>query len=62
MVVLAALIPLVMLAMVLALGRYEELMLPDEPLREGTGDRLEPLVRPAAASAPAPAGIPAPSP
>jgi hypothetical protein len=37
MVVLAALIPVLMLAALLALGRYEELMLP-----EPEGDRPEP--------------------
>lgn len=56
MVVLAALIPILMLAAVLALGRYEELMLP-----EPKGDRLEPAALPAVTS-PAPAGTPAPSP
>ncbi|MEV7073915.1 hypothetical protein ACIQJT_34640 [Streptomyces sp. NPDC091972] len=56
MVLLAALIPILMLAAVLALGRYEEVMLP-----EPEGDRLEPAALPTAAS-PAPAGTPAPSP
>jgi hypothetical protein len=41
MVVLAALIPILMLAAVLALGRYEELMLP-----EPKGDRREPAALP----------------
>ncbi|MDH6515442.1 hypothetical protein M2164_001919 [Streptomyces sp. SAI-208] len=56
MVVLAALIPVLMLAALLALGRYEELMLP-----EPEGDRPEPAALPTATS-PAPAGTPAPSP
>ncbi|GLP66886.1 hypothetical protein RKD27_001792 [Streptomyces sp. SAI-126] len=57
MVVLAALIPILMLAVVLALGRYEELMLP-----EPKGDRIEPAALPTVTSSPAPAGTPAPSP
>lgn len=57
MVVLAALIPILMLGAVLALGRYEELMLP-----EPEGDRPEPAVLPGVTSSPAPAGTPAPSP
>lgn len=57
MVVLAALIPILMLGAVLALGRYEELMLP-----EPKGDRPEPAALPVATSSPAPAGTPAPSP
>ncbi|MFE3038046.1 hypothetical protein ACFXKY_41095 [Streptomyces canus] len=57
MVLLAALIPILMLGAVLALGRYEELMLP-EPKSDG----LEPAVLRTAAPAPAPAGTPAPSP
>ncbi|MEX1656412.1 hypothetical protein OIE43_07925 [Streptomyces pseudovenezuelae] len=57
MVVLAALIPILMLAAVLALGRYEELM-----LSEPGDDRLEPAALPTAAVSPAPAGTPAPSP
>ncbi|EDY58574.1 conserved hypothetical protein [Streptomyces sviceus ATCC 29083] len=57
MVVLVALIPILMLGAVLALGRYEELMLP-----EPEGDGLEPAVLPTVAPSPAPAGTPAPSP
>jgi hypothetical protein len=57
MVVLAALIPILMLGAVLALGRYEELMLP-----EPKGDRREPAALPTVTSSPAPAGTPAPSP
>ncbi|MFF7948498.1 hypothetical protein [Streptomyces griseorubiginosus] len=57
MVVLAALIPILMLAALLALGRYEELMLPDPE-----GDGLEPAALPVVTSSPAPAGTPAPSP
>ncbi|MCT9084151.1 hypothetical protein [Streptomyces fulvoviolaceus] len=61
MAVLAVLIPLLMLGVVLALGRYEELLLPAEET-----DRLESVALPAATS-PAiasrgPAGTPAPSP
>ncbi|WP_199821159.1 hypothetical protein [Streptomyces sp. NRRL B-3229] len=41
MVVLAALIPILMLAALLALGRYEELMLPAPE-----ADRLEPAALP----------------
>ncbi|CCK26296.1 putative secreted protein [Streptomyces davaonensis JCM 4913] len=48
MVVLAVIIPLFMLGVLLALGRYEELVLPKEPSE--------------AASAPGPAGTPASSP
>ncbi|MDL2077073.1 hypothetical protein QNN03_11540 [Streptomyces sp. GXMU-J15] len=47
MVMLTVIIPVLMLGVVLALGRYEELLLPKEP---------EPT------SAPGPAGTPAPSP
>ncbi|MFF4031408.1 hypothetical protein ACFYZ2_16935 [Streptomyces sviceus] len=57
MVVLVALIPILMLGAVLALGRYEELMLP-----EPEGDGLQPAVLPTVAPSPAPAGTPAPSP
>ncbi|MFI6804875.1 hypothetical protein ACIBO6_07665 [Streptomyces luteogriseus] len=60
MAMLAVLIPLLMLGVVLVLGRYEELLLPQED-----SDRREPAgVPPAAvaASSPAPAGTPAPSP
>ncbi|MEW2806037.1 hypothetical protein AB0929_02740 [Streptomyces massasporeus] len=60
MAMLAVLIPLLMLGVVLVLGRYEELLLPQED-----ADRREPVgVPPAAAvtSSPAPAGTPAPSP
>ncbi|MEW2561663.1 MULTISPECIES: hypothetical protein [Streptomyces] len=57
MVVLAALIPILMLAALLALGRYEELMLPAPE-----DDRLEPAALSVATSSPAPAGTPAPSP
>lgn len=60
MALLAVLIPFLMLGVVLALGRYEELLLP------GEGDRYEPAALPggavAATSSPAPAGTPAPSP
>ncbi|WP_298558881.1 hypothetical protein [Streptomyces luteogriseus] len=61
MAMLAVLIPLLMLGVVLVLGRYEELLLPQEDT-----DRREPAGVPptavAAASSPAPAGTPAPSP
>jgi hypothetical protein len=57
MVVLAALIPILMLGVVLALGRYEELM-----LSEQKDDRREPAALPVTTSSPAPAGTPAPSP
>jgi hypothetical protein len=61
MAMLAVLIPLLMLGVVLVLGRYEELLLP----QEDTG-RREPAVVPPAApgatSSPASAGSPAPSP
>ncbi|MFE7901340.1 hypothetical protein ACFU3E_28335 [Streptomyces sp. NPDC057424] len=61
MAMLAVLIPLLMLGVVLVLGRYEELLLPQED-----ADRREPPgVAPAAAAAtssPAPAGTPSPSP
>lgn len=57
MVVLAALIPILMLGVVLALGRYEELMLPEQK-----DDRREPAALPVATPSPAPAGTPAPSP
>ncbi|MGA5898520.1 hypothetical protein [Streptomyces venetus] len=60
MAMLAVLIPLLMLAVVLVLGRYEELLLPQDD-----ADRREPVdVAPASAatSSPAPAGTPAPSP
>ncbi|MGI5366309.1 hypothetical protein [Streptomyces iakyrus] len=61
MAMLAVLIPLLMLGVVLVLGRYEELLLPQED-----AGRPEPAVVPpnaaAATSSPAPAGTPAPSP
>ncbi|CAM5710273.1 hypothetical protein [Streptomyces purpurascens] len=63
MAMLAVLIPLLMLGVVLVLGRYEELLLPQE-----NADRREPAgvpVSPASAAAtpsPAPAGTAAPSP
>ncbi|MEU1000269.1 MULTISPECIES: hypothetical protein [Streptomyces] len=61
MALLAVLIPLLMLGVVLVLGRYEELLLPQDE-----ADRREPAaVSPTAAvvtSSPAPAGTPAPSP
>jgi hypothetical protein len=61
MAMLAVLIPLLMLGVVLVLGRYEELLLPQEDT-----DRREPAGVPpvgaAAASSPAPAGTPPPSP
>ncbi|MFF7450425.1 MULTISPECIES: hypothetical protein [unclassified Streptomyces] len=50
MVLLTVLIPLLMLGTVLALGRYEELLLPEE--------REEPAALPATSS-PGPAGTPA---
>ncbi|MER6183393.1 hypothetical protein [Streptomyces sp. NPDC001652] len=53
MVVLAVLIPLLMLGTVLALGRYEELLLPTE---------LEEAVPLPPTSSPGPAGTPAASP
>ncbi|GAA2915299.1 MULTISPECIES: hypothetical protein [Streptomyces] len=63
MAMLAVLIPLLMLGVVLVLGRYEEVLLPQE-----NADRREPAgvpVAPASAAAapsPAPAGTAAPSP
>ncbi|MBR8638759.1 hypothetical protein KEF29_04130 [Streptomyces tuirus] len=61
MAMLAVLIPLLMLGVVLVLGRYEELLLPQDD-----ADRHEPVdVAPAPAAATsshAPAGTPAPSP
>lgn len=54
MALLAVIIPLLMLGVVLALGRYEELLLPEE--REKTVALQPP------ASSPGPAGTPAPSP
>jgi len=61
MAVLAVMIPLLMLGVVLALGRYEELLLPGDE-----AGRYEPAVVPPAAvsvtSSPGPAGTPAPSP
>ncbi|MEU0219638.1 hypothetical protein ABZ281_33110 [Streptomyces sp. NPDC006265] len=61
MAMLAVLIPLLMLGVVLVLGRYEELLLPQED-----ADRREPAgVSPAAVAAPSPATAgtpPAPSP
>ncbi|MCX3288779.1 hypothetical protein OR263_19055 [Streptomyces sp. NEAU-H22] len=59
MAMLAVLIPLLMLGVVLVLGRYEELLLPQED-----AERREPAA-PAAVAAtpsPAPAVTPAPSP
>jgi hypothetical protein len=58
MVVLAVIIPVLMLGVVLALGRYEELLLPDQ---RGP-DALEPAAARPTSSSPAPAGTPAPSP
>ncbi|EFL35994.1 predicted protein [Streptomyces viridochromogenes DSM 40736] len=60
MAMLAVLIPLLMLGAVLVLGRYEELLLP----QEDAGRREPADVNPAAAatSSPAPAGTPAPLP
>ena len=61
MALLAVLIPLLMLGVVLVLGRYEELLLPQED-----PGRSQPAAVPSAgtvvASSPAPAGTPAPSP
>ncbi|MFF7788705.1 hypothetical protein [Streptomyces sp. NPDC007991] len=61
MAMLAVLLPLLMLGVVLLLGRYEELLLPQDD-----ADRREPAgVTPAAATATsshAPAGTPASSP
>ncbi|AXE89877.1 MULTISPECIES: hypothetical protein [unclassified Streptomyces] len=61
MAMLAVLIPLLMLGVVLVLGRYEELLLPQDD-----ADRHEPAGAPAPAAATssshAPAGTPAPSP
>ncbi|MEV5356664.1 hypothetical protein AB0N88_21430 [Streptomyces sp. NPDC093516] len=59
MALLAVLIPLLMLGVMLGLGRYEELLLP-----QGDTGRREPAgASPAVAtSSPAPAGTPAPSP
>jgi hypothetical protein len=53
MALLAVLIPLLMLGVVLALGRYEELLLPEE---------REEAARLPSTSSPGPAGTPAPSP
>ncbi|MFF3328100.1 hypothetical protein ACFYWX_00830 [Streptomyces sp. NPDC002888] len=59
MELLAVLIPVLMLGIVLALGRYEEMLLPAE--KEAT--RLAPPpALPTSPSSPAPAGTPAPSP
>ncbi|MER7898302.1 hypothetical protein ABTX62_19890 [Streptomyces sp. NPDC096046] len=60
MAMLAVLIPLLMLGVVLVLGRYEEMLLPQED-----AGRREPAGVPpgaAATASPAPAGTPAPSP
>ncbi|MDQ1049826.1 hypothetical protein [Streptomyces sp. V4I2] len=61
MALLAVIIPLLMLGVVLALGRYEELLLPEED-----ADRYEPVAAPqpaaAATSSRGPAGTPASSP
>ncbi|MER7483789.1 hypothetical protein ABTX60_40175 [Streptomyces sp. NPDC126510] len=61
MALLAVLIPVLMLGVLLVLGRYEELLLPQDD-----ADRREPAAVPAPAatvtSSPAPAGTPAPSP
>jgi hypothetical protein len=61
MAMLAVFIPLLMLGVVLVLGRYEEVLLPQED-----ADRREPVGVPsapaAATSSHAPAGTPAPSP
>lgn len=60
MAVLAVFIPLLLLGVVLALGRYEELVLPGEPV---TDERDAPRAPTApAASSPGPAGTPASSP
>jgi hypothetical protein len=53
MALFAVLVPLLMLGVVLALGRYEELLLSEEPEEPGP-------VPPTAS--PGPAGTPAPSP
>jgi hypothetical protein len=64
-VLLALLIPVLMLGVVLALGRYEELLLPGadaEPAPDALGlDAAAPVVGGPTAS-PGPAGAPAPSP
>jgi hypothetical protein len=61
MAVLAVIIPLLMLGVVLALGRYEELLLPTAET-----DRNDPVALPSAVSpatsSPGPAGTPAPLP
>ncbi|MEV2215540.1 hypothetical protein AB0H86_29610 [Streptomyces sp. NPDC050997] len=61
MAVLAVMIPLLMLGVLLALGRYEELLLPGDE-----ADRYEPAVAPptaaSVATSPGPAGTPASSP
>ncbi|MDT0387967.1 hypothetical protein [Streptomyces sp. DSM 41921] len=59
MALLAVLIPLLMLGVVLVLGRYEDLLLP-----QGDTGRREPADAPpaAATASPAPAGTPASSP
>ncbi|WP_079085012.1 hypothetical protein [Streptomyces dysideae] len=67
MALLAMIIPILMLGVVLALGRYEELLLPEERDEAGPATVPAPL-RPAssptssATSSPGPAGTPAPSP
>lgn len=61
MALFAVLIPLLMLAVVLVLGRYEELLLPQDEADRSDPAGL-PLASEAATSSPAPAGTPAPSP
>ncbi|MGX1566523.1 hypothetical protein [Streptomyces sp. NPDC055506] len=63
MAMLAVLIPVLMLGAVLVLGRYEELLLPEENAgrHEPAGVPVPPASAAAAAS-PTPAGTPAPSP
>ncbi|MFJ8046886.1 hypothetical protein [Streptomyces luteogriseus] len=58
---LAVLIPLLMLGVVLVLGRYEELLLPQDHTDRREPDAVPPAAV-AAAPSPAPAGTPAPSP
>ncbi|PAZ17731.1 hypothetical protein CLM62_00750 [Streptomyces sp. SA15] len=68
MAVLAVIIPLLMLGVVLALGRYEELLLSQDPGQDpGQGaDRYDPAVTPPPSapvtSSRGPAGTPAPWP
>ncbi|MFB6849269.1 hypothetical protein ACFCXS_31050 [Streptomyces sp. NPDC056373] len=61
MALLAVLIPLLMLGVVLVLGRYEELLLPQDDADRRAPAAVSPTTA-VVASSPAPAGTPAPSP